>query len=204
MVGRAVLINDRPVLAGQLARRSNRHRDADGRAVLLIHPRVIGDRKDQAQPVLGVQMLCDDAPAEHLGDRIGGDKTEAPRRAAPDRKGSAVPPMHHEISALRDVGRGEQCFEIAIAQSLSHVLTADERRVPDDKVCTRPYRGAYAFVAIDWNACRLVRYRAAGDGMGAHRLTVPAGDRLVVRINLWHARIPGDQRISMLDGTHVA
>ena len=200
----AALVGDRPVLADHLAGRSDRHGDTYGGAVLLVDPRMVGDSKDQAQPVLGVEMLRDDAAAEHLRDRIGGDKTESPCCAAANRRCSAVPPMHHEICALGHVGCGKQCFEIAIAQPLPHILATDEGRVADDEVRTRPDRRPDILVTMNRNPCGFVGHQPAGDGMSVHRLAIPAGDRVAVCINFLHPRIPGDQRVPLLDGADVA
>lgn len=56
MGGGAAFIDDRQQPAFALALLGNRHRNANGGAVLFINPRVVRDCKRKADPVLGVQV----------------------------------------------------------------------------------------------------------------------------------------------------
>ena len=63
-----------------------------------LEPWVVGDGEDEGERVLlCVEVLGDDAAVEDLGERVGGDESEAADLSGTTEFGGASPPEHDEI-----------------------------------------------------------------------------------------------------------
>lgn len=182
------------------ARHADGHGDANRRLVAGLEPRMVGHRQHQRQRLAVLEVLFHHAARKRLGDRIGGDKPEAPGLAEPYRFRRLVPEMHDEIGAARNMRAGLPTgFGIAVAQFVAHVLAADEGWVTDDEFRFRPFRRPGVEIAAHFDARGIVGHFFAGDRVQLPGHAVPAGDGAAMLVAQHVRFVIGDDGILFAD-----
>lgn len=177
------------------------HGDANRRAVHGIDPWVIGNRKHQRGRAGRIrEMRGHDPPLKGLAQAVGGDETKPPGLARADAFGGAVPPIHHVIGGLGDLGvhRAER-LGVAVAEFAAHSPVAQERRVAHDKIGRGPFGAPGVFVNQDRAAGRLVGNFLARYGVTLFGDAVPHRARVSVFIDGGLHLVVRQQRVAVLD-----
>src|SRR5581483_11287634 len=100
-------------------------------------------------------MFFHDSTLEYLRNRIGRNQSEPAQHGsfAGQQFGSAIPPIHDEISGLVHVRMNyPQCFGIRISKARPQKTSANKRRVTYDELGCRPFwlpRIRIDFLAVD-------------------------------------------------------
>ena len=145
-------------------------------------------------------MTLNHPAVERHGDAVRGDESEAAalRRAGLLR--GVLPPVHDEVGAVRRLRPdAAQRFDVAVAQSLSHLQLPNERRIPHDEIGRRPLSRAWVQVAPLNHQGRLVRHLLARHRVHLEGLAVPALHQLAGRVAHRLLAVAGQHGVAVLD-----
>src|SRR6185503_2841397 len=139
--------------------------NSDGGAVLVIDPRMVRDGPHN--PSTGGFGSFNHSAIALLTDGVCSDEARANGSASGYLRCGTKPPIHDEVSALREIVcvHMTQRIHITASERFAHRRPANVRRVSDNEVGLRPRRDTGIFMNEIWPPRVRVRNSLAGNRM---------------------------------------